>query len=157
MPGPQAGTSGEPMQLLKLVQSQVRLGEPLPWGVRDAQGQLLLARGRVIADLDQLEALLERGAFVDIEEVRAAAKAAEATAAKRPLSLFALWERTLWQLDRLLRGCAEEPGFPARVDELVQHVVALTDRDPDIAIYLTVRQDPNQKVDFVGLSYHYQF
>jgi HD-GYP domain-containing protein (c-di-GMP phosphodiesterase class II) len=132
------------MQLLKLVQSQVRLGEPLPWGVRDAQGQLLLARGHVIANLDQLEALLERGAFVDIEEVRAAAKAAEAAAAKRPLSLFALWERTLWQLDRVLRSSAEEPGFPARVDELVQHVVALTDRDPDVAIYLTVRQDPKR-------------
>jgi HD-GYP domain-containing protein (c-di-GMP phosphodiesterase class II) len=131
------------MQLLKLVQSQVRLGEPLPWGVRDAQGQLLLARGHVIANLDQLEALLERGAFVDIEEVRAAAKA-DAEAAKRPLSLFALWERSLWQLDRVLRGIADEPGFALRVDELVQHVVALIDRDPDIAVYLTVRQDPKR-------------
>lgn len=132
------------MQLLKLVQSQVRLGEPLPWGVRDAQGQLLLARGHVVADLDQLEALLERGAFVDIEEVRAAAKRAEAEANKRPLGLFALWERLLWQLDRVLRSVSDEPGFPARVDELVEHVVALTDRDADIAIYLTVRQDPKR-------------
>lgn len=144
MPGPQAGTVGEPMQLLKLVQSQVRLGEPLPWGVRDAQGQLLLARGHVIANLDQLEALLERGAFVDIEEVRAAAKAAEAEAARRPLSLFALWERTLWQLDRLLRGIAEEPGFAMRVDEFARQVATLTERDPDIAVYLTVRQDPKR-------------
>ena len=132
------------MQLLKLVQSQVRLGEPLPWGVRDAQGKLLLARGHVIANLDQLEALLERGAFVDIEEVRAAVKAAEAEAAKRPLSLFALWERTLWQLDRVLRSIADEPGFAARVDELVRHVATLTDRDADIAVYLTVRQDPKR-------------
>lgn len=132
------------MQLLKLVQSQVRLGEPLPWGVRDAQGQLLLARGHVIADAGQLETLLERGAFVDIEEVRAAAKRAEAEA-KRPLNLFALWERVLWQLDRVLRGIDEaEPPFAARMDELVQHVVALTDRDADIAIYLTVRQDPKR-------------
>ena len=33
------------MQLLRLVQGQVRLGEPLPWGVRDEHGKLLLARG----------------------------------------------------------------------------------------------------------------
>jgi HD-GYP domain-containing protein (c-di-GMP phosphodiesterase class II) len=131
------------MQLLKLVQSQVRLGEPLPWGVRDAQGQLLLARGHVIADAGQLEVLLERGAFVDIEEVRAAAKRAE-EATKRPLSLFALWERMLWQLDRVLRGIADEPGFALRIDELVAQVGALTDRDADIAVYLTVRQDPKR-------------
>jgi HD-GYP domain-containing protein (c-di-GMP phosphodiesterase class II) len=126
------------------VQSQVRLGEPLPWGVRDAQGQLLLARGHVVANLDQLEALLERGAFVDIEEVRAAAKRAEAEANKRPLGLFALWERLLWQLDRVLRSVADESGFAARMDDLVEQVVTLTDRDPDIALYLTVRQDPKR-------------
>ena len=131
------------MHLLKLVQGQVRLGEALPWGVRDAQGQLLLARGQVIAGEAQLAALLERGASVDIEEVRAAAKRAE-TEAKRPLNLFALWERALWQVDRVLRSVAEEPGFALRVDELVQHVVTLVDRDVDVAVYLTVRQDPKR-------------
>ena len=130
------------MHLLKLVSSQVRLGEPLPWGVRDAQGQLLLARGQVIASQGQLDALLERGAAVDVEEVRAAARA-EAEAAARPVSLFVHWERALWHLDRVLRGIAE-PGFPGRIDELSRHVVALVDRDPDIAVWLSVRQDPKR-------------
>ncbi len=112
--------------------------------MRDAQGQLLLAQGHVVANLDQLEALLERGAFVDIEEVRAAARRAEAEANKRPLGLFALWERLLWQLDRVLRSGGEEPGFVDRLDEVVRHVITLTDRDADIAIYLTVRQDPKR-------------
>jgi HD-GYP domain-containing protein (c-di-GMP phosphodiesterase class II) len=132
------------MHLLKLVQGQVRLGEPLPWGVRDAQGQLLLARGQVIANDAQLQALLERGASVDIEEVRAAAKRAEAEANKRPLSIFALWERTLWQLDRVLRSVADEPGFAQRASELAEYIVSLADRDPDIAIYMAVRQDPKR-------------
>lgn len=130
------------MHLLKLVQGQVRLGEPLPFGIRDAQGQLLLARGHVVASQQQLDALLERGATVDIEEVRAAARA-EAEAAKRPVSLFVHWERSLWQLDRVLRSIAE-PGFVQRVDELHDHVVALVDRDPDIAVWLSVRQDPKR-------------
>lgn len=130
------------MHLLRLVASQVRLGEPLPWGVRDEHGQLLLARGHVIGSEAQLAALLERGASVDIEEVRAAASLEEAQK-KRPPSLFAQWEQVLWQLDRALRSVAE-PGFPERIDEVRERIEALTLRDPDIAIYLTVRQDPKR-------------
>src|SRR5437868_3900915 len=131
------------MQLLKLMQNLVRLGEPLPWGVRDAQGNLLLAQGHVVANAAQLASILERGAFVDVEEVKAATKrAAEAEKQKqRPVSIFTLWERALWQLDRLLRGTAE-PDFVDRADEMARHVIALTERDTDIAIYLTVLQDP---------------
>lgn len=128
------------MQLIGLAQGQVRLGEPLPWSIRDAQGRLLLARGHVVANEAQLAALLERGASVDIEEVRAAAAQGE-TPQGRPLSLFGLWERALWQLDRVLRSVETEPGFVARLDELVRHIETLTLRDPDIAIWLTVRQD----------------
>jgi HD-GYP domain-containing protein (c-di-GMP phosphodiesterase class II) len=141
------------MQLLKLMQNLVRLGEPLPWGVRDAQGNLLLAQGHVVATAAQLAAILERGAFVDVEEVKAAAKrTAEAEKQKqRPASLFTLWERVLWQLDRLLRGSAE-PDFNGRADELARHIVALTERDPDIAIYLAVLQDP-KRLAIYGLAH----
>lgn len=130
------------MHLLRLVASQVRLGEPLPWGVRDELGKLLLARGHVIESEAQLAALLGRGASVDIEEVRAAASQAEAQKL-RPVSLFAQWEQVLWQLDRVLRSVAEA-GFAQRVEELRQRIEALTLRDPDIAIWLTVRQDPKR-------------
>ncbi len=56
------------MQLLTRLQGQGRLGEPLPWGVRDAVGNLLLARGQVMRSAAQIEQLLERGAPVDIDE-----------------------------------------------------------------------------------------
>ncbi len=142
------------MQLLKLMQNLVRLGEPLPWGVRDAQGNLLLAQGHVVANAAQLAAILERGAFVDVEEVKAAAKrAAEAEKQQklRPVSIFTLWERALWQLDRLLRG-GTEPDFTARADEMARHIIALTERDTDIAIYLTVLQDP-KRLSIYGLAH----
>ena len=61
------------MQVLKLVRNRVAIGEPLPWNVRDGNRKLLLASGHVITDEAQLETLLERGAFVDAEEVKAAA------------------------------------------------------------------------------------
>jgi HD-GYP domain-containing protein (c-di-GMP phosphodiesterase class II) len=140
------------MQLLALVQGQVRLGEPLPWGVRDAVGNLLLARGQMMNSAAQIEALLERGATVDIEELRAVAEAASRAAAQpqRAPTLFGQWEQALWQLDRVLRsvqgvgGAPAEPGFVDRVDGLARQIMALTLRDPDIAIYLTVRQDPKR-------------
>ncbi|WP_372528910.1 HD-GYP domain-containing protein [Piscinibacter sp.] len=147
------------MQLIKLVPSLVRLGEPLPWDVRDEHGKLLLANGHLIEDADHLTALLERGAYVNAEEARAVAKAAAAKAAakrpderQRPVSLFTIWERALWQLDRLLRRASEEPGFPARAEELARHIVTLTDRDADIAIYLAVRQDP-KRLSIYGLAH----
>jgi hypothetical protein len=92
------------MQLLKLVPSLVKLGEPLPWNVRDAQGHLLLARGHLMETAADLEHVLERGAFVNAEEAREVARrAAEAEKLRqqqqqpqRPINLFTLWERTLW-------------------------------------------------------------
>lgn len=128
------------MQLLKLVQNQVRLDEPLPWNIRDASGQLLLAKGFVLHGEQQLEALLDRGVYVDVEEVRAAKRAAEEAAARAP-NLFGQWERLLWRLDKLLRGIGKEADFTGDLEQLARDLVTLVDRDPDIAIYLAVRQD----------------
>jgi len=52
----------------------VQPGAPLPWNVRDEQGRLLLSKGHLVMDERQLDELLERGAFVDVEEIRAAAQ-----------------------------------------------------------------------------------
>jgi HD-GYP domain-containing protein (c-di-GMP phosphodiesterase class II) len=131
------------MQMLKVVQHQVRLGAPLPWNVRDAQGKLLLAQGQLLADAEQMNALLDRGAFVDVEEIRVArrAEAAAAAAAAPPATIFSLWEAAIWSLDRVLRSASLEPGFAQRVDDLARHIITLAERDADIAIYLAVRQD----------------
>lgn len=127
------------MELLRLVQSQVRLGSPLPWGVRDEAGVLLLARGHVFVDEGQMQALLRRGAYVDLEEVKAASRAAAAQES-RPANLFDQWEKMLWRLDRLLKSL-EEPGFPARIADYAGCLIALIERDPDIGIFLSVRKD----------------
>ena len=138
------------MQLLRLVQSQVQLGVALPWGVRDAGGQLLLARGHVLHDGAQLAALLARGATVDANEVRAVAAAAAAARARQaegaghPATIFATWEKLLWQLERVLKSASEPEGFAQRVEVLAGQLVALVDQDPDIAIFLAVRQNPRR-------------
>ncbi|MFZ2649504.1 MAG: HD domain-containing phosphohydrolase [Burkholderiaceae bacterium] len=123
---------------------QVRIGAPLQWSLRSEQGELLLAQGQVLADDHQLSALLVRGAFLDYAEVQSVRRieaAAAAAVAAAPATIFSLWEGAIWRLDRVLRGAALEPGFPQRLDELARHVIALTERDADIAIFLAVRQD----------------
>lgn len=141
------------LRLLRLVQRQVVVGQPLPFGVRDENGKLLLARGQIVEDDAQLAALLERGAYVDAEEARAVAQAgaAAAGATSRKLTLFDLWEQLIWHLERVLRS-TDEPGLPARLDELADMLMSLVRREPDIGIYLAMRQDP-KRLSVYGMTH----
>lgn len=139
------------VELLKLVAGQLKLGAPLPFGVRDEQGQLLLARGQMINTESQLAALLSRGLYADREEVEAVAASGDQTKRSR-LTLFDLWEQAIWRLDRLLKSVDQEPGFATRCDEFATLLMALVQRDPDIGIYLSVRQDL-RRLNLYGLTH----
>lgn len=139
-------------ELLRLMSSHVRVREPLPFNVRDEQGRLLLARGVVVAGSAQLAELLARGLYVDIEEIRALKEAASAPETPTRLTLFDLWEQTCGRLDRLLKSVDGEPGFAARCDEFARQLMALIQRDPDIGIYVAVRQD-ERRMNQYGLAH----
>ena len=138
-------------ELLRLVTSQIKLGAPLQFGVRDEHGQLLLARGQLIDSEAQLEALLARGIYADRGELEALDTPAAPVEAKR-LTLFDLWEQAIWRLDRLLKSVDEEPGFAERCDAFTTLLMALVQRDPDIGIYLSVRQDA-RRLNLYGLTH----
>jgi HD-GYP domain-containing protein (c-di-GMP phosphodiesterase class II) len=57
--------------LVPLDMAQFKLKEPLQFAVLDAQGILLLARGHVIASAEQLQRLVDRGAYANAEELAA--------------------------------------------------------------------------------------
>ena len=59
---------------LKLHKGHIRVGRPLPWDVYDSSDHLLLSCGYVIDKEAQLEALLERGMYVDAADLEAAAR-----------------------------------------------------------------------------------
>lgn len=132
------------MKMLRLPRSKVQLGAPLPWNVRDDQGQLLLSRGHVVESEHQLDLLLERGAFVDAEDVKAVASqvaAATGPHVERHLNLFGLWEQAELDLHKLLVDAEHGAALTESVDRLARHVVDLVDSDADIAIYRCVRQE----------------
>lgn len=126
----------------------IRLGESLPFRVLDALERLLLNEGQTIGSQRQMDLLMERGAWVDrklVEAQRAlrgaAAGAAPVIEVRRTTSLFDRWERILWDLDALLRGTAKGGAAAADWTRLAQDLVALTDQDVDVALYLAVRQE----------------
>lgn len=127
------------------VSDLIRVGEALPFKVLDAFERLLLNAGHVISGDRQLQALQERGAWVDrtlVAELRQRAAGGGTQAAlQRVVTLFDRWERQIWELDTLLRRTLKGQGV---ADEWRHEVGALTDlvdRDVDVALFMAVRQD----------------
>jgi HD-GYP domain-containing protein (c-di-GMP phosphodiesterase class II) len=133
---------------LSMVKQRVLVGDPLPFNVRDADRSLLLARGQVVVDLQQMQALFERGALVDIDELKAADNDAAAVPRER---LPALWRQTMHEVGRALSQPAA-PGYAEALDQAATPVLALIERDPDLAIFQVLRQDENAFVQY-GLTH----
>ncbi len=138
------------MQTLPLQQvaDLMRPGEPLPFKVLDAQGRLLLAEGQPVVDVQQLRALLDRGACVvqqEAEAVRAArgggAAGSGPTYSARQLTWFDRWERHLWAIDDTLRDVGKGAGSAAVLHELATQQQALVSAQPDAALFTLLRQD----------------
>lgn len=127
------------MQPLAAHRGEVTFGKPLPFGICDAEGRLLLARGHVIQSESQLEALLDRGAFVE-----RGSDAGTRIANARPDQLPGLWESGMDQIGHLLRASAERGDFSSALDKAAEPVMALISRDPDLAIFQVVRQEEGQ-------------
>lgn len=127
------------MQLLKLLASQIKVGAPLPFNVRDEHGHLLLAASQVIRSDRQLEALLARGIHADVEEIKALAAGRQVE--PQPATLFARWGRCYWGLDALGREPLPPEEFRSTCEELGDAVQALVTQEPDVALYLMLRQE----------------
>lgn len=126
------------LQPLSRHRSEVHVGSPLPFGICDAEGRLLLAQGQLIETTEQVEALLERGAFVDRDGRHSVAhRIAEVHARELP----ALWNQSIEHVGWLLRACAERADFTAALDAEAAPLVALTRRDADLAIFRIVYLD----------------
>jgi HD-GYP domain-containing protein (c-di-GMP phosphodiesterase class II) len=127
------------------------VGVPLPFNIRDHDQTLLLARGQRVETADQLNALLERGALVDIDELLSPAERIQrASQAELP----GLWSSCLGQVNDTLRNAHDE-GFRDALETASAPVLALVERDPDLAIFQVLRQPGNQHIDY-GLNHSTQ-
>jgi len=134
-------------------------GRPLPFKVLDGQGRLLLAAGQRVLDLRQLQALLERGACVEYEEVRivrqqrqAAADSGGRASSARKRTLFDAWEQQTWTLDALLKLVGRDATLAPQIEAFVDAHLALIDRHLDAALFLCIRQD-DRRFALYGLTH----
>ena len=127
------------IDLLRQMTEHIQVGQPLPFGVRDEHGVLLLAKGRVVTSENQRQILLTRGLYVDHDDAKPGEEAAGADASKRRVTLFDLWKQITARLDLLLSGL-DKPGFVERCTAFAIQLMGLVQRDPDIAP--GTRRDP---------------
>jgi HD-GYP domain-containing protein (c-di-GMP phosphodiesterase class II) len=125
-----------PYAELSSVKHRVQPGAALPFNVRDADGTLLLARGQLVENQPQLDALFTRGALVDIDELLAAHEVVR-TAPRAQLPR--LWAGCLNKLSTTL-SADPGPDFSGALDDAAEPVQALIQRDPDLAIFQVLRQ-----------------
>lgn len=139
--------------MLKLPREKVVLGLPLPWSVRDENGVLLLSKGHVVDSDQHLDALLLRGAFVDVEEVKATVRQAPVQPqTKSQVSLFTSWDQTAENLRKLMLTIDSDPEFVQKLTQFAQNIVTLMDANVDIGIYRCVRQE-NAKNYYYGYNH----
>jgi HD-GYP domain-containing protein (c-di-GMP phosphodiesterase class II) len=132
---------------LAQVQRHMTIGAPLPFHVRNADKTLLLAKGQVIENQAQLLSLMRLGALVDSTEMPAAATPRsvieQADPKKLPAMLRNAVQLAITQLER-----AEPEQLAATVETLAEPLMAIAERDPDLAIFQVLRQEGNYLVQY---------
>lgn len=152
-------------KLIPFSPKYLRVGEALPFGVRDATGQLLLAAGQVIASQEQLNHLTTQPLTADeeesadwrrrlaatmdamlrqntslrhIAEARPAGEGGETAKTQAEASLPDLWEDIIAALDAALRDARPEGNWLLRVLDQRVLVQRLAQRRPDASLYYQV-------------------
>ena len=126
--------------------SRIRIGEPLPFGICDADGRLLLARGQVIHSQGQLEGLLDRGSYIHRDVVT---EVVEKIRNAQPHELPGMWGASASQVGRVLKAQVDSQ-FEGALERAVQPVVALIERDPDLAILQIVRLEEGPVTNYTN-------
>lgn len=124
-------------QPLSLHKTRFQAGKPTPFGIFDVSGRLLLARGHQLDSVEQLEKLIEREATVDVREFDDPARK---IANARRDQLPAYWDESMGEVGRLLRA-SPSSDFTDALDQASRPLMALIERDPDLAILQAVRTE----------------
>lgn len=114
-----------------------QIGKPTPYGIFDGTSRLLLARGHTFENEDQLHRLVDRDATVDLRELNDTVRKI-ATARNDQLPSF--WDENLTAIGRVLRA-SPTADFTASLDHASQSLIALVERDPDLAVLQIVRSE----------------
>lgn len=135
---------------IQQVGGHIKPGAALPFGVRDAEGKLLLAKGQMVPNDQMREALLNRGVFVDLDELRdASARGNDGGTGSE--DFFARWEALQTRLSVLLRA-PQETLFLPRVKECAAQLIGWAERFTDQVLFVVIQHDHNRH-EVYGLAH----
>jgi len=136
------------MNLIPLadVSHVLQAGIALPWGVRDSKGTLLLSKGYLLDSDNAVQTLLERGMFVDQEDMVLAPTQPDLVADSQQ-SMSVRWSGLESRLRLLLRS-PTELYFLQRVKAAISSLAALADENTDLLIYLILRHDHARQLNY---------
>ncbi len=140
------------MKLIPLsdVSHALQPGATLPWGVRDGDGKLLLAKGFLLRDMGMLNTLLTRGMFVDMVDTEAGRDEPEVP----QQTMSDRWASLEARLGTVLRSPTER-YFLQRVEESVEMLASLTEGNTDLLLFLILRHDHSRLANYgVAHSLH---
>jgi HD-GYP domain-containing protein (c-di-GMP phosphodiesterase class II) len=133
-----------PFTPLSAVKQRLAVGEPLPFHVRDGERALLLARGQVVRSTEQLQALVERGALVDLDDLQSPRDVARYAPRE---ALPRLWNDGLNRVHKALTRLGEG-SFTQAMDDASDAVLGLVERDPNLAIFQVLTRDASPEVAY---------
>jgi HD-GYP domain-containing protein (c-di-GMP phosphodiesterase class II) len=129
---------------LAFVKHRLAVGRALPFNVFNKDHTLLLAKGMSVDSAEQMQALFERGMLVDLAELHRAPDSVKAA----PVELLpTLWAANMSRVADVLQHAKAET-FREALDEAAVPVLALVDRDPDLAIFQVLRQEGNETMRY---------
>ena len=114
--------------------TDIIIGRALPWDVFDAGGHLLLRKGYVVEKAQQVQALVERGLFVDAKAMsKTVSVPASGKAQNRP-SVLRLINLANKRLERLLFNLTNETDAKDKLLEVAQSLIYATMINSDVAL-----------------------
>jgi HD-GYP domain-containing protein (c-di-GMP phosphodiesterase class II) len=127
------------MTLLELQEKHVRLNEPLPFGVCDPAGNLLLARGMIVSTRDQLQRLLDRGACLRAEDAPETSQKRLAAPARKTNGVAEVLRRVQEQLKDLLFDPTTQPQFHESIVGCGSELSRIATNHPDCTLFHLLR------------------
>ncbi|MDX1916132.1 MAG: HD domain-containing phosphohydrolase [Methylophilus sp.] len=112
--------------------SDITVGEALPWDVTDASGRLLLHKGYVVERMQQVEALVERGMFIETAAIASKPEIVVEKPKEAPSALHFI-NLINKRLERLLLNINSEPDLEAKLLEVVKSVNHACEINADVA------------------------
>ncbi|MES2184501.1 MAG: HD domain-containing phosphohydrolase [Pseudomonadota bacterium] len=135
------------------VRQKLQPGAELPWNVRTAAGELLLAKGQIIETEGMLADLLERAAF--FEPPKPARRQEDEQAVRESViaatTLTSNWSALEARLSGLLRSPTDR-NFLQRMQDTLVNVAATAQRHTDELIYLVLRHD-HSRLNNYGIAH----